>query len=150
MFRWISHCFLDMLLGFSLSFIVWHHFYACERSAKWKSPRSTLKGVTLSHRNHGFYTASKAWFGVEPYFHNVCASLCNRHYINIYFWIYLLWNICTTVSQQTNSCYCWRMLFKITLPCLWLATSCKCFNSQVQLATIKVWTWKCYQNAIIV
>ena len=73
-FREVLFCFL----AFCLSFIVlWSIFVLVKRSAKWKSPESTLKGITLSHRKHSSVESSL-------YFRNCCASLCNSHYMNTY------------------------------------------------------------------
>ena len=66
---------------FCLCFIV-----LCCIFAFCKVKKPTPKGVTPSHRKDCFFSVWNTWCGVES---NLCASLWNRRYINIYFYIFM-------------------------------------------------------------
>ena len=92
-----------MILGFSpFLYCVMKHFWAWKCSAKWKCPKSTTKGVTVSHtENTAPALPETAGLESSLYFSNICGSLCNRCYIKKF--INLFSSINNAVNEQRRN-----------------------------------------------
>ena len=116
--------------GFCLYFIVLQSIFVHEKGLQSEKVHTKMSD-SLPHN-----TLCGWWSGL--YFHNLCASLSNRRYRNIYMFIYIIKYI---LLYRSNG-FQLKLFFWITLPylawpsllCLWLATYCLLSNAHVQLS----------------